>query len=220
MSRLCSVRNYYNVMGTFSDLFNDTKQISLNSFENGFKFKDGDVLLLGGGADISPSLYKQEPNRYCGASASPSDRDAEERMIVQNAVRSGIPIVGICRGAQLLCAMSGGSLYQHVVNHSGANHTMITVDGDKLDVTSAHHQMMNPMGSKHELIAWAEDVMSPVHLIEGDSNVSVDIEPEVVYFKETKGLAIQYHPEFMARSEDAVEYARNLVQKYLINQEK
>jgi gamma-glutamyl-gamma-aminobutyrate hydrolase PuuD len=85
-----------------------------------------------------------------------------------------------------------------------------------LSVCSAHHQMMNPFDTKHELIAWATEVLSPVHLIEGEKNLDVKVEPEVVWFPETKALGIQYHPEFMRPEDEAVSYSVELVKKYLL----
>jgi hypothetical protein len=76
--------------------------------------------------------------------------------------------------------------------------------------------MMNPFTTKHELLAWSTQVLSNVHLIEGDEDVPVEVEPEVVFFNNTKALAIQYHPEFMSEGEAGVAYARDLVSKYLL----
>lgn len=213
MSRLVCFGNYYNAQKPFEKLF--ATSVVLPRDTSAFEFKKGDVLLLGGGEDISPSLYKQKPSRYCGATKQLSNRDVFEKNIFDIAVKSNVPILGICRGAQLICALSGGSLYQHV-NHHGTSHEMTTNEGTVLSVSSVHHQMMNPLATKHELLAWSTKVLSNVHLIENDDDVPVEIEPEVVFFKDTNALAIQYHPEFMNEHEDGVEYARKVVSKYLL----
>ena len=93
---------------------------------------------------------------------------------------------------------------------------MTTKDNLDIHVCSVHHQMMNPFKTNHELIAWASTILSDVHLIEGEKNIDVEVEPEVIYFKDIKGLAIQYHPEFMSDTSEAVVYSVGLVEKYLL----
>jgi len=68
------------------------------------------VVCLWGGEDISPSLYDQRPSLYCGASANLSARDIRELECFNRAVDLGLPIIGICRGAQLACALLGGEI--------------------------------------------------------------------------------------------------------------
>lgn len=219
MSRLISVGNFYNAHAPFATLFDTCLEVNPSTFlKAGGKLSKGDVVLFGGGADISPAIYNQKASRYSGATDLLSRRDKEEIEFFVEAKSLGIPMLGICRGAQLLCALSGGSLYQHVNHHAGQDHDMTTSEGTVLNVCSVHHQMMNPAGTKHELLAWSREVLSNVHLIEKEENVPVEVEPEVVFFPETKALAIQYHPEFMQTNDPAVEYARELVSKLLLSE--
>jgi hypothetical protein len=95
---------------------------------------------------------------------------------------------------------------------------MQTKDNRNMVVSSVHHQMMYPFDIEHDLIGWAAGILSNCHLTEGDKNIKVPVEPEVVYFPTTKALGIQYHPEFMHESEEAVKYARELVQQYLLGE--
>jgi gamma-glutamyl-gamma-aminobutyrate hydrolase PuuD len=208
---LVSVGNYYNVAKSFSELFTSTKQIT----DIGYTLKKGDVLLFGGGEDISPSFYKQKPSIHTGAS-NPSNRDILEASLFKKALALNIPMIGVCRGAQLVCALSGGSLFQHVNAHANGSHLMTTNEGETFNVSSAHHQMMNPMATKHEVLAWSSEVLSRVHLIEDEKDIKVQIEPEVVFFNDTNCLAIQYHPEFMNQEDYAVKYCQNLVKKYIL----
>ena len=60
---------------------------------------EGDVVMLEGGTDINPNLYDEEKNSY--TSKSDYARDAYEQMVVNQAKSKGIPVIGICRGAQL-----------------------------------------------------------------------------------------------------------------------
>ena len=57
--------------------------------------------------------------------------------------------------AQLMCCLSGGSLYQHIQDGTHhERHNVITYDGQNLITSSCHHQAMNLNGTKHELLAW------------------------------------------------------------------
>lgn len=216
--RLVSLGNYYGAADPFRKLFDEVvvTNKSTNDF-NALEINEDDVILFGGGEDISPSIYKQTVGRHTSAGLDLSERDTFELYAMGKAQKAGAKLLGICRGAQLMCASNGGSLYQHVNNHGGRGHMMTTNEGKELHVCSVHHQMMNPMKTNHELLAWASNVLSDVHLIEKEIDVSVDVEPEVIYFKDVQGLAIQYHPEFMSEFSEAVQYSIELVKKYLIN---
>lgn len=209
---------YFGAHRPFSDLFEQVTEIPLNGVEtNTSQIKKGDVILFGGGEDISPSFYKQNPSRYTHAGPILSNRDISEEKIFRKAVQVGAKMLGICRGAQLVCALSGGDLIQHVTNHgTSRGHSMVTNEGKEIHVCSVHHQMMNPFKTKHELLGWAKENISTCYLIEQDKNVDMKVEPEVVWFPETQSLGIQYHPEFMASDDEAVKYARELVKKYLL----
>lgn len=215
MNVLYSVGNYYGAHHPFSDLFDAVVVINREDYATA-PFDKTDVVLFGGGEDISPSIYKQKPSRYCHSSIRLSARDTFEIEVFNKAVAAGSGLLGICRGAQLLCALSGGSLIQHVTYHAGTDHEMSTSDGKIMTVCSVHHQMMNPFGTKHELIGWATHKLSGVYLIEDEKKVDMEVEPEVVFFPETKALGIQYHPEFMSDKDEAVIYSRELVKKYLL----
>jgi putative glutamine amidotransferase len=156
----------------------------------------GDILVTHGGSDISPSLYGKAVSKRTYAGDRPSHRDFLEWNMMMQAVSMDIPIIGICRGGQMLCALAGGHLIQHVNNHSCQSHPVITVDGERFQTNSIHHQMMYPFDVKHELLAWTETKLSDVYYDE-DTQVSVDVEPEFVYFPQIKGFAIQWHPEMM-----------------------
>ena len=215
--RLISLGNHYGAAEPFSHLFKETIVMGrrYEAFDN-LNLTNKDVVLFCGGEDISPSLYKQKNSRHTSASQDLSERDRFEAHAMNLAITKGSKLLGICRGAQLMCAIAGGSLYQHVNNHSGRGHMMKTKDNLEIHVCSVHHQMMNPFKTNHELIAWASSVLSDVHLIEGEKNIPVEVEPEVIYFKDVRGLAIQYHPEFMSDKSEAVIYSTELVKKYLL----
>ncbi len=71
-----------------------------------------DGLVLTGGQDLDPALYGQEPGAHTQV-ANP-DRDASELALLAGAVDGGMPVLGICRGMQVLNVARGGSLHQHL----------------------------------------------------------------------------------------------------------
>lgn len=166
--------------------------------------KPGDILVVWGGADISPSLYGKPVGKHTYADDVPSHRDRVEWNLMQRAKELSIPIVGICRGAQMLCALAGGFLIQHVEKHGG-HHFVTTIDGNEVNTNSIHHQMMYPFDVKHEMLASIKKPLSPIHL-DIDTHIQVNEEPEYVYFPEVKGFAIQWHPEMMQSSSPATQY--------------
>lgn len=205
------------VSACYYDMF-PFEHISLfNEFEttnDPEELKAGDVLLVWGGADIHPILYGKGRSSQSGAYAQPSKRDMIEWNLMQRAKELGLPIIGVCRGGQMLCALAGGILAQHVDNHHGY-HKVKTAEGTKMMVNSIHHQMMVPTNTVHEMVAWTPTPRSNVYLDEDDSNILVEVEPEFIYFNEVKGFAIQWHPEMMGLEEDANKYVLSYIERKL-----
>lgn len=179
------------------------------------QLKEGGMVLLHGGEDISPSIYNQEPNNFCHAPRTPSNRDAREMAIVDRAYKMGLPIIGICRGAQLLCAMDGGILIQHIYNHTGGTHAIVdTETAEIVKSNSCHHQMMVPSDNAKILAITDEKVRG---IDENDREVTFDHCPEVVYFKKLKAIGIQGHPEWLQGS-PFVQYCRDIIKRYLLGE--
>ncbi len=147
----------------------------------------------------------------------PSKRDQWEAILGQTAIQLGIPIVGVCRGAQLGCALAGGILVQDVSGHGG-DHLIRTNDDQVLVTSSLHHQMLYPWEVDHELIAWADPELSRRY--EGLSDLEEEMrdprEPEIVWFPKIKCLAIQGHPEFMDPKCKFNQYVKTLIDKYVL----
>jgi GMP synthase-like glutamine amidotransferase len=180
---------------------------------------DIDALVIWGGADISPSIYGHAVSTYTGATEHLSVRDRVEVNAAKFAISRGIPILGICRGAQLVCALAGGFLIQHVNNH-GISHPMTTDDGREIMTSSVHHQMMYPYDVEHKLIAWSTNRRSDKYVVGDNSDyepMHMHHEPEVVWFPTIKGLAIQGHPEFHRKplTDPFVQYCMEVTRKYL-----
>jgi putative glutamine amidotransferase len=178
------------------------------------------ILIIWGGSDIHPALYNR-PNTDSYVSLTPSPRDQAEAKLFAEAVRAGVFVVGVCRGAQLACALTGGILIQDVSGHS-TGHRITTSDGQTLYSSSLHHQMMYPWEIPHELLAWSSTPKSveyrgitdeelsriPTREFEGSQGI---VEPEVVMFPTTRCLAIQGHPEYLDADHPFNLYVRSLL---------
>lgn len=172
-----------------------------------------DLVLFTGGTDVNPDLY--------GETAHPRtqmpdiERDEYEMGIFSLAKALGVPMVGICRGAQLLCVLNGGTLVQHQDN-SERDHLLFTISGQAFRVTSDHHQAAYPWRigrNNFELLGWTRQ-RSSFHLNGlGQQLVMPEdgLECEDVYYPATKSLGIQCHPEWMDENAEAFLYYRNLV---------
>lgn len=183
---------------------------------------DLDALVIWGGSDISPSIYGDRVAQMCGAAAELSKRDREEVNACQAAIDRGIPIIGVCRGAQLVCALAGGRLIQHVDNHAGHMHQIDNIDDDPVMTSSVHHQMMYPFDVDHEMIAWSSEKLSKRYIIgndESDPEMTDKVEPEIVWFPKIKALGIQGHPEFHGnpKQDPFVQYCMKLVDKFCVS---
>lgn len=179
------------------------------------QLKGDGIVLLHGGEDISPSIYNQEPNNYCHAPRTLSHRDAVELAIIDRAYKIGMPIIGICRGAQLLCAVDGGYLIQHIYNHTGGTHEIVDVEtSEVVKSNSCHHQMMVP-SKDAKILAISDEAVRGIDV--NDQEIALDHCPEVVYFKKIKAIGIQGHPEWLAGS-PFVKYCRDVIKRHLLGE--
>ena len=192
----------FNEFHPFDQMYKWTKEVKITRPS---EFLDGPgVLVIWGGEDIHPDWYGRE-NVASHVPIFPSRRDVLEAALFKGAVDRGIPIVGVCRGAQLGCALSGGFLIQDVTGH-GIDHMITDKFGDTYMTSSLHHQMMYPWKIEHELIAWSTHARSKHYegltsdeedaLNGAGSGDDLAREPEVMWFPNTKCLAIQGHPEY------------------------
>jgi hypothetical protein len=184
-----------------------------------------DVVVFCGGEDINPDLYGDITHHTTHPGYA---RDSVEVAIYNRCTHrdkyrykryGGAVKVGICRGAQLLCAMNGGRLIQDVRGHTSSHSMSYRLSPDEeflsgMRVSSLHHQMMYPWSSdkEFEILAYAEPRLSNNHYKVGDdSNLTPECELEVIRFPYTRSICHQGHPEFMDINSPYVRYFQQTV---------
>ena len=198
--------------------FGEVFKESFNPVQKG-SLEGADALLLWGGTDINPVFYKQDwhlKTERTGHDKETSLRDMVEWHLMKEAKRLDIPIIGVCRGAQFICVFAGGSLIQDVKGHYSA-HGIVTYEGLSMHASANHHQMMNPKEGTYELLAWAETPGTD-HQIEYSKPATgplrdKNIDPEVLWFPDIKGLAIQPHPEWMPGTSKFVQWVNEQIER-------
>jgi len=152
-----------------------------------------DGIVLSGGTDVAPERYGAPSD----ADAYPPEpaRDEFELGLIDAAVGAGLPVLGICRGLQLLNVWGGGTLHQHVPQHArydvAPHQTVETVAiepgsrmhelfGDRRGINSLHHQTVDRVADGWVVTARAAD--GTVEALEWPGH---DV------------LAVQWHPELM-----------------------
>jgi hypothetical protein len=226
MKRILGVLEYGDRTGyPFANCFDGIKHIKETK---DFNPKELSAVVFWGGTDISPAFYDETPNSFNEVTTViPSKRDQFEWTLMKLCEADGVPMIGVCRGAQLMCAYAGGSIAQDVANH-GSGHDIVTVDGEVMHASADHHQMMLLKGTRqraankhwklprYEILAWCEP-RQDYYLGENDTITYFNkdhVDPEVVWFPDIKGLAIQPHPEWMGDSDPFVQWCRKLTIKY------
>lgn len=192
--------------GFFSDAL-DAEQVLISKVDD---LTGLDLLVFWGGQDIHPRMYK-EKNEYSHVAGS-LERDKWESFIFEKALMY-VPIVGICRGAQLACVMTGGKLWQDVVGH-GRDHNIKMADGTIVRANSTHHQMMIP-SAETEVLAVSEEILSPTKYNEKGPHVVDADEPEICFNSLARCLMIQGHPEYGSSPKEFKELTLSLIDKYL-----
>ena len=157
-----------------------------------------DGLLLTGGGDIDPAQYGARPHPATGRVSGP--RDAAELELLAAAEAAGTPVLGVCRGMQLVNVARGGTLTQHLASdagHAPAPGTfgahpvrvaagtrlagILGADGAAAGVPTAHHQAVDRLGDGLVATAWAQDGV--IEAVESSSAGDPFL------------LAVQWHPE-------------------------
>lgn len=159
--------------------------------------EEADLVFLRGGADVQPHIYGEpkNPRTFCEPAHDKADLEAFEK-----ATALGLPIIGICKGSQMCCALAGGKLVQHM-EHPSYHEVLLPGNEKGFLVTSSHHQMQYPYNlpeDQYEVLAYTKN-MSHVHLggnFEEMKNPEGH-EVEAAFYPKIKALAIQCHPEWL-----------------------
>jgi putative glutamine amidotransferase len=162
-----------------------------------------DGLILTGGGDLDPASYGAQQHPRTGR-VSP-ERDQAELELLADALAAGLPVLGICRGLQLLNVARGGTLRQHLPEDSGhapgpgtfGRHPVRLAGGSLLasilspangtaaglTVPTAHHQAIDELGDGLTATAWSPDgVIEAAELAPGPG-------------RHPFTLGVQWHPE-------------------------
>lgn len=173
-----------------------------------------DCLVLHGGVDISPHYYHQRVGEW---TQKPNDgRDAMEFRAVTDAIANKMPIVGICRGAQLLCIAAGGSLWQHSLGHNQSHGLEFSFDGETgyiKEAAAGHHQIMNTHGTDGKVLAWCPFPTRVYY--ESGEYTTLGKAPEIVWFPSINAVGIQAHPEWEAKDSHFVQIVRKVLESKL-----
>jgi len=156
-----------------------------------------DGLVCTGGSDVEPARYGAQP--HPATDPPRTDRDRTELAVVSAALDQGLPLLGICRGLQVVNVLRGGTLHQHLpdlVGHDahsptpgafGAHRVRVEpgsrlagiLGRDDVTVPTHHHQGVDRLGTGLTPVAWSDDGVLEAAEIDGHPFA----------------LAVQWHPE-------------------------
>ena len=170
-----------------------------------------DGLLLTGGQDVTPMLYGEEPRKVIGPTSP--ERDNFEVALIKEAIIQRKPILGICRGLQLINVVLGGSLLQDLSEDSSitiqhvqrsqpefSTHSIKVKSGTHISeimannthVNSIHHQAIKDLGKGLTVSAWSPDnVIEAIEVLDDtQSIIAIQWHPELTFIENTASFAI------------------------------
>lgn len=157
-----------------------------------------DAVLFSGGVDVHPRHFGQHPRR--GMGEVDEARDAFETALYRAARALGKPVLGICRGFQMINVLEGGTLHQHLpdvpgawVDHAQRVHAdtlghevsftpdslLAQTHGERALVNSSHHQAVDEVAPTLRVTAVAPDGI--VEAVEAEGVIGVQWHPEVLF---------------------------------------
>lgn len=154
-----------------------------------------DGLIITGGNDVDPAFYGEARLEVgLGGTLDPT-RDRFDMTLARTAIERGMPLLGICRGHQVINVALGGSMIQHLPHHRDSHKVgevdqPITVDPssglaarfpDLAITNSYHHQAVDRLGEGVVAVAWAPDgVVEAIEITGAPHVVSVQWHPEML----------------------------------------
>lgn len=154
-----------------------------------------DLVVFTGGVDVNPVYYGAEPHPM--TDKPDHKRDEEDIKLYEFCLKNGIPMFGVCRGAQFLSVMNGGKLYQHVNNHNGTHDMYIPGRSPGLmKVSSVHHQSIieNRAGGMKVL---GDATKATEHWLDANNQTKGTVyDVEAYFYRDTCCFGVQGHPEY------------------------
>jgi gamma-glutamyl-gamma-aminobutyrate hydrolase PuuD len=219
--------HFSDIADTFKDFVDRCVMVKQGDIWALHKLTQQDVVVFGGGTDINPSLYntKKSVRTHCNG-VGPGSRDAFERDVYNYSIEKRAMMLGICRGAQLLAALSGHALYQDISGH-GSTH-QIEADPDFVNIKkfpqyapciSTHHQAVRKMDNSMKVLYTSIPKLSPYAVITDDEIIDTKEDPdyeeiEIYTIPSLKILGIQGHPEYANNNHPFTDLSRKLFKHY------
>lgn len=157
-------------------------------------------LIIGGGDDIDPQRYGQVAKLSVSLDRK---RDELEWRMLEQAVREDLPVLGICRGAQMLNVFHGGTLHQHLLEVIENLVLRRTVLPRKTIAIDPHSQLAKIMGGVTELRVNSLHHQGVDRLAQGfciAARDDVGIVQAIEHMENRFMLGVQWHPEYLPQS--------------------
>lgn len=144
-----------------------------------------DGLIISGGIDVDPSFY----NKNYTKAIYNRELDEYDFLVLDIAIKLNLPILGICRGIQLINVYFKGTLYEDIALHNMTTHKVLftskenTIFKDFLDeeeVNSRHHQAIEKLGDNIKAIAISDDYYVEAIKVENKNIYGVQWHPELI----------------------------------------
>lgn len=174
---------------------------------------EADLVVFGGGSDVCPALYGESKHSTTHFS---DVRDSSDMALYMLCLEQGIPMFGVCRGAQFLHVMNGGKLFQDVNNHCGDHAIFDLKKKIRIEKTSSvHHQSVrnNILGGMDILATAALSTKRHKNADSFDIGLSTDV--EAFFYRDTCCLGVQGHPEY-SNYHFYTKWCLDLIQDYVV----